>query len=550
MTVGEALRSAAELAREGVRRDRVGRPGAPRARPRRIQSARSRSAAGARDGRRRRFRALWEQRLAGVPVQHLVGEWDFFGRPLPRGRAGARPPAGDRDPHRPRRSRRLRTSPGPRRGNGQRNSGPDAPPRTARLDRRRSGRLARRARPGARQRRAGTDCSGACRSSARDWMTRSRGARFDLVVSNPPYLALAGGAAALRRRCATTIPHRALRGGGRARRDPPAPRRRAGVSGPGRSVPLRDRLRPVPAWSSGRSRPGHGTCCGSSRTFRGSRESSSWRPPRLRGPALAIPSRSIADNRGRGPIRDRRPRPAPRRGRDLRRQERRSPLPRGDAADLRAGAAHGTCPGSATSARWARLLRHIGAEVVEEPEGVRGRRSTHRHRADAPYELVKTMRASVLVLGPLLARGGHVRVSLPGGCAIGVRPIDLHLAAFRKMGARGVARARHHRGAGGAALRRGDRLRDGHRHRHGERDARGDVSRAGTTRPPQRGARAGGLGPRAAAPEHGGAGSAGRGRTRSRSTGSRRFTAPTTRSCPTASRRAPTRSRPPPRAET
>ena len=45
------------------------------------------------------------------------------------------------------------------------------------------------------------------------------------------------------------------------------------------------------------------------------------------------------------------------------------------------------------------------------------------------------MRASVLVLGPLLARGGHVRVSLPGGCAIGVRPIDLHLAAFRKMGA-------------------------------------------------------------------------------------------------------------------
>ncbi|NIR43752.1 MAG: UDP-N-acetylglucosamine 1-carboxyvinyltransferase, partial [Gemmatimonadetes bacterium] len=46
---------------------------------------------------------------------------------------------------------------------------------------------------------------------------------------------------------------------------------------------------------------------------------------------------------------------------------------------------------------------------------------------DAPYDLVKTMRASVLVLGPLLARRGHARVSLPGGCAIGVRPIDLHL---------------------------------------------------------------------------------------------------------------------------
>src|SRR4029453_17896478 len=55
--------------------------------------------------------------------------------------------------------------------------------------------------------------------------------------------------------------------------------------------------------------------------------------------------------------------------------------------------------------------------------------------ADAPYELVKTMRASVLVLGPLLARAGSVRVSLPGGCAIGVRPINLHLTPFGKLGA-------------------------------------------------------------------------------------------------------------------
>ena len=81
-----------------------------------------------------------------------------------------------------------------------------------------------------------------------------------------------------------------------------------------------------------------------------------------------------------------------------------------------------------------KVLVHIGANVeatdasatVEVPEIV---------NADAPYELVKTMRASVLVLGPLLARAGSVRVSLPGGCAIGVRPIDLHLAAFRKFGA-------------------------------------------------------------------------------------------------------------------
>jgi UDP-N-acetylglucosamine 1-carboxyvinyltransferase len=53
----------------------------------------------------------------------------------------------------------------------------------------------------------------------------------------------------------------------------------------------------------------------------------------------------------------------------------------------------------------------------------------------APYELVKTMRASVLALGPLLARFGKARVSLPGGCAIGARPIDLHLAGFAKLGA-------------------------------------------------------------------------------------------------------------------
>ena len=52
----------------------------------------------------------------------------------------------------------------------------------------------------------------------------------------------------------------------------------------------------------------------------------------------------------------------------------------------------------------------------------------------APYYLLKTMRAGVLVLGPLLARYGAARVSLPGGCAIGSRPIDLHLKALKKMG--------------------------------------------------------------------------------------------------------------------
>ena len=57
-------------------------------------------------------------------------------------------------------------------------------------------------------------------------------------------------------------------------------------------------------------------------------------------------------------------------------------------------------------------------------------------RPEAPYELVKQMRASVLVLGPLLARFGRAKVSLPGGCAIGARPIDQHLKGFEAMGAK------------------------------------------------------------------------------------------------------------------
>ncbi|MEX0879212.1 MAG: UDP-N-acetylglucosamine 1-carboxyvinyltransferase [Thermoanaerobaculia bacterium] len=81
-----------------------------------------------------------------------------------------------------------------------------------------------------------------------------------------------------------------------------------------------------------------------------------------------------------------------------------------------------------------KLLQHIGAKVeagaTDATIEVREIGS-----ADAPYDLVKTMRASVLVLGPLLARAGSVRVSLPGGCAIGVRPINLHLQAFEKLGA-------------------------------------------------------------------------------------------------------------------
>lgn len=99
-----------------------------------------------------------------------------------------------------------------------------------------------------------------------------------------------------------------------------------------------------------------------------------------------------------------------------------------------------------------RLLEDLGCTVLVP--------ALHTHRinastvddCEAPYELVKTMRASVLVLGPLVARCGEARVSLPGGCAIGQRPIDLHLMALEKMGAQVELR-------GGVVYARAERLR-------------------------------------------------------------------------------------------
>jgi UDP-N-acetylglucosamine 1-carboxyvinyltransferase len=82
-----------------------------------------------------------------------------------------------------------------------------------------------------------------------------------------------------------------------------------------------------------------------------------------------------------------------------------------------------------------RVLEHLGAEAVAQDGDVCRIRVRDLREPEAPYDLVKTMRASVLVLGPLLARFGRARVSLPGGCAIGERPIDMHLAALRKLGA-------------------------------------------------------------------------------------------------------------------
>jgi UDP-N-acetylglucosamine 1-carboxyvinyltransferase len=83
-----------------------------------------------------------------------------------------------------------------------------------------------------------------------------------------------------------------------------------------------------------------------------------------------------------------------------------------------------------------RILRHMGVEVAGGAGADLTLAAGRIARPEAPYDLVRTMRASVVVLGPLLARLGRARVSLPGGCAIGPRPINLHLSGLEKLGAR------------------------------------------------------------------------------------------------------------------
>ena len=81
-----------------------------------------------------------------------------------------------------------------------------------------------------------------------------------------------------------------------------------------------------------------------------------------------------------------------------------------------------------------KLIRNMGVTIDETEDGVRVD-SSKLSSPEAPYELVKTMRASVLALGPLLARFGDATVSLPGGCAIGSRPVDQHIKGMQAMGA-------------------------------------------------------------------------------------------------------------------
>ena len=94
------------------------------------------------------------------------------------------------------------------------------------------------------------------------------------------------------------------------------------------------------------------------------------------------------------------------------------------------------------------LLAHMSAawkrRTCRRPLTIQAEQVTD---AEAPYELVRTMRASILTLGPLVARLGYARVSLPGGCAIGARPVDLHLKALEQMGAEISHRARLRGGA-------------------------------------------------------------------------------------------------------
>jgi UDP-N-acetylglucosamine 1-carboxyvinyltransferase len=101
-----------------------------------------------------------------------------------------------------------------------------------------------------------------------------------------------------------------------------------------------------------------------------------------------------------------------------------------------------------------RLLQRVGASTRRDADGTVRIQADKVDKLEAPYELVKTMRASILVLGPLLARFGEARVSLPGGCAIGQRPVDQHIKGLAALGAEisiehgfVVARARRLKGA-------------------------------------------------------------------------------------------------------
>ena len=115
----------------------------------------------------------------------------------------------------------------------------------------------------------------------------------------------------------------------------------------------------------------------------------------------------------------------------------------------------GNVPDLADTRLMKALVRHLGVEWSEDGEDII--LSGEAQSYVAPYDLVSQMRASILVMGPLLARYGEAQVSLPGGCAIGTRPVDLHIRAMQKMGAivelaDGYVQARAPKGLSGAKI--------------------------------------------------------------------------------------------------
>ena len=83
------------------------------------------------------------------------------------------------------------------------------------------------------------------------------------------------------------------------------------------------------------------------------------------------------------------------------------------------------------------VIRHLNVDVdFDEQKNQVTIDASRQLEIEAPYEYVSQMRASIVVMGPLLARNGHAKVAMPGGCAIGKRPIDLHLKGFQALGAK------------------------------------------------------------------------------------------------------------------
>ncbi len=123
------------------------------------------------------------------------------------------------------------------------------------------------------------------------------------------------------------------------------------------------------------------------------------------------------------------------------------------------------------------LLAQMGIEVSLDENGGVSLTAAHLHNRVAPYELVKTMRASILVLGPLLARFGEARVSLPGGCAIGLRPVDQHIKGLQAMGAEIAIEHGYIHATAAAAEGCPHRDGSGDGNRHRESDDGGDPGR-------------------------------------------------------------------------